>query len=196
MTEPIQDESPALIEHMELCFGRIQHGFDAPTTGDAVDDVQFVECRGGFVRGVSVVSTLGLSRFALESSTSEKKIRQELFFMAKEDQLPDATAAVLHQVVGHLTRTNRAVLRGHAINRPGTLFHGLDFVALYCTLPIYYPNEMWTCRSEGIEVALCWLLPITEAEWAFHARNGWSKFENLLNEAKCDLFDLNRPSLV
>ena len=69
MTEPIQDESPALIEHMELCFGRIQHGFDAPTTGDAVDDVQFVECRGGFVRGVSVVSTLGLSRFALESST-------------------------------------------------------------------------------------------------------------------------------
>jgi hypothetical protein len=87
---------------MELCFGRIQHGFDAPTTGDAVDEVQFIECRGGFVGGVSVVSTLGLSRFALESSTSEKKIRQELFFLAKEDQLPDNTAAVLHQVVGPL----------------------------------------------------------------------------------------------
>jgi len=79
---------------MELCFGRIQHGLEAPTTGDAVDEVQFVECRGGFVRGVSVVSTLGLSRFALESSTNEKKIRQELFFMAKEDQLPDNAAAV------------------------------------------------------------------------------------------------------
>ena len=29
-----------------------------------------------------------------------------------------------------------------------------------------------------------------------HARNGWSKFGNILNEARCDLFDLNRPSLV
>jgi Suppressor of fused protein (SUFU) len=196
MPEPIQDESPALIEHMELCFGRIQRGFEPPTTGDAVDEVQFVECRGGFVRGVSVVSTLGLSRFALESSTSEKKIRQELFFMAKEDQLPDNAAAVLHQVVGHLTRTSKAVLRGHAIKRPGILFHKWDFVALYSTLPIYYPHEMWTCRSEGIEVVPCWLLPITEAERGFHARNGWSKFETLLNDARCDLFDLNRPSLV
>jgi len=196
MPEPNQDESRALVEHMELCFGRIQHGFEAPTTGDAVDEVQFVECRGGFVRGISVVSTLGLSRFALESSTSEKKIRQELFFMAKGDQLPDNAAAVLHQVVGQLTRTNKAVLRGDAIKRPGTLFHKGDLVALYSTLPIYYPNEMWTCRSEGAEVVLCWLLPITEAEWAFHARNGWCKFENLLNEARCDLFDLNRPSLV
>jgi hypothetical protein len=78
MTKPIQDESPAFIEHMELCFERIQHG---------------------------------------------------------------------------------------AIKGPGTLFHERDFVALYSTLPIYYPNEMWTRRSENVELVLCWLLPITEAEW-------------------------------
>jgi hypothetical protein len=116
--------------------------------------------------------------------------------MAREDQLPDNAAAVLHQVVNHLTRTNRAVLRGLAIKRPGTLFARRDFVALYTTLPIYYPNEMWTCQTEGVEVVLCWLLPITEQEWKFHSENGWSKFEDLLDKAKFDLFDLNRPSLV
>jgi hypothetical protein len=181
---------------MELCFGTIQGGFKAPRTGEPVDEVQFVECRGGFVQGVSVVSTLGLSRFALVSPNSEKEIRQELFLMAREDQMPDNAAAVLHQVVDHLTRTNRAVLRGHAIKRPGTLFAKRDFVALYTTLPIYLPNEMWTCQTEGVEVVLCWLLPITEQEWKFHAENGWSKFEDLLDKTKCDLFDLNRPSFV
>jgi hypothetical protein len=116
--------------------------------------------------------------------------------MAKEDQLCDNTAAVLHQVVSHLTHTNKAVLRGHAIKRPGAVFDKGDFVALYATLPIYYPNEMWTCHSEGADIVLCWLLPIKQPEGMFHAQNGWSEFENLLDKAKCDLFDFNRPSLV
>ena len=110
--------------------------------------------------------------------------------------MPDSAAAVLHQIAGHLTRTNRAVLRGHAIKRPGTLFAKPDFVAIYTTVPIYLPNELWTCQTDGADVVLCWLLPIMEQEWMFHAENGWSKFEGLLDKAKCDLFDLNRPSLV
>jgi hypothetical protein len=181
---------------MELCFGKIQGGFGASITGDPVDEVQFIECRRGWVHGVSVISTLGLSRFALLSPDTKSEIRQELFLMAREDQVPDNAAAVLHQVVSHLTKTNRAVLRGHAIKRPGTLFNKRDFVALYATWPIYYPEEMWTCRTEGVEIAMGWLLPITEPEWKFHAENGWSKFETLLNKARCDLFDLNRPSLA
>jgi len=148
MTEPIQGESPTLIEHIELCFGRIQHGFNTPTTGGSLDEVQFVECRGGFARGASVVCTLGLSRFALASTTSKKEIRQELFFMAKEDQLPGNTAAVLRQVVSDLTLTNSAVLRGHAIKRPGPC--STEEILSHSTAPCPFTTRM-KCGRVGVK---------------------------------------------
>jgi hypothetical protein len=41
-----------------------------------------------------------------------------------------------------------------------------------------------------------WLLPIERGEQLYVRRNGWSAFEELLDKAKFDLFDLDRPSLL
>jgi hypothetical protein len=116
--------------------------------------------------------------------------------MVKEGQFSENMPAVLHQIVNERKQNMSAVLRGEAIRKSGTLFEQGNFVALYATLPIYYPDEMWACRAEGLDVVFTWLLPITQPEWVFHAQKGWSKFETLLNKARFDLFDLNRPSIV
>src|SRR5579883_582346 len=190
------EATPNLIQHIELLFGRIQRGFSVPRDLPETPGVQYVQCKGGAVRDVTVISTVGLSRFGLVSSRSDKRIRQELFVMLKDGQPCGSTPAVLHQIVEERLRSNRAILRGEAIKKAGVLFPSKNFVALFATLPVYYPTEMWTCQTEQGDVCLCWMLPITDSEWRFHQDKGWSKFESLLDQARYDLFDLNRHSVI
>ena len=192
----MEDLTPNLIQHMELVFGEIQGGFTVPSELPTTPGVQYVEYKNGSVRNVTVISTLGLSRFELASSTSDKKIRQELFLMVKDGQPSGTTPAVLHQIVNERLHSNRAILRGEALRKTGCPFPQKDFVALYATLPIYYPTEMWTCQTDEGDVALCWMFPIRDKEWRYLSEKGWSEFESLLDQAQFDLFDLDRPSLV
>lgn len=185
-----------LVQHIELLFGIIQAGFNVPADLPKTPGVQYVTCKGGTVPNVTVLSTLGLSRHELVSSGSGKSVRQELFVMFREGQENGITAGLLHQIAKDTLESNRAILRGDYVRRSGSLISGTNLVALYVTLPIYYPPEMWTCPTDEGEVVLCWMLPITEAEFRFLREQGWSKFEDRLNDAQFDLFDLHRPSLV
>jgi len=98
--------------------------------------------------------------------------------------------------VNERLRSRVAVLRGEVLKRAGLVIPETDFVALYATLPVYYPAEMWACQTNGADVMLCWLLPIKDQEWRFISQRGWSEFEILLDQVKFDLFNLRRPSLV
>jgi hypothetical protein len=195
----MQKAAPPLIEHMEVLFGRIQAGFSIPEDLNATPGVQYVECKGGTVRNVTVISTIGLSRFELASSAghgSHKHIHQELFVMLRDEESPRNIPAVLHQIVMERMQSRAAVLRGEVLRREGWVITDTNFVALYATLPVYYPDQNWICRLEGTDLAcFCWLLPITDPECQFISRNGWSAFEDLLEQAKFDLFDLDRPAL-
>lgn len=187
------------IDHLELCFGKIARGWTVWENKDFnnAPKINVVECRGGFVQGVTVISTLGLGHFRLKSLASEKEIRQELFVMMKDGQFNDRLPAILGQVVEQLVHARKALLRGESIRKPGFLSEEGHFVALYATLPVYYPQELWTFHDiDREDVVLCSLLPIKEKEWQYLRENGWSKFEGLLEQARFDLFDLTRPCLV
>jgi hypothetical protein len=190
----LTDPSP-LIEHLELYFGRIESGWKPREWTDPA--IQVVEFRGGRVPGVTVVSTLGLSSFAMTSALSEKKIRQELFVMVRGEQLDPRLPAALDQVARERVRTDKPVLRGEVIQKQDHLLQKGDFVALYATLPIYYPNVFWTfhANDEG-DVVFCWLLPIKDKERSYIQQHGWSAFEEILDKATVNLFDLGRPSLL
>ena len=181
---------------MELLFGRIQAGFSLPEDVTPTPGVQYAKCTAGTVPNVTVISTVGLSRFELASSTSDKTIRQELFMMFRDGEVPGTAAAVLHQFVAGYLYHRAAVLRGEVLRKEGVVFPDTNFVGLYATLPIYYPDEMWTCKVNGGDVILCWLFPITDQECRFISQSGWSKFEALLEESQFDLFDLDRPGVV
>ncbi len=188
-------EPAPLIEHLESNFGRIESGWNSQEPADPA--IQIVEFRGGKMAGVTVISTLGLSSFALQSSVSKKQIRQELFIMLKDGQLDSRLPAILDQVARESVRTNRPVLRGEVVEKQNPVLGERNLVALYATLPVYYPERFWTLHDEDQgDVAFGWLLPIKRKEESYVRQNGWSAFENLLNKAKFDLFDLDRPSLL
>ena len=192
----MEKAAPPLIQHMELLFGRIQAGFSVPEDLTPTPGVQYAKFREGTVPNATVISTVGLSRFELASSTKDKTIRQELFTMFRDGELPKNAAAVLHQIVIARLDRRAAVLHGEVLRGEGLVFPGTNFVGLFATLPVYYPDEMWVCKEDGADVILCWLLPITDQEWRFISQNSASEFEALLDQTQFELFDLNRPSVV
>ena len=106
-------ELESLIDHLEANFGRIESGWNSQEPADPA--IQVVECRNGRIGGVTAISTLGLSSFALQSPVSKKQIRQELFVMLKDGQLDPRLLAILDQVARESVRTDRPVLRGEVI---------------------------------------------------------------------------------
>jgi Suppressor of fused protein (SUFU) len=185
-----------LIQHLELLFGRIQAGFSLPQDVTPTPGVQYAKYQEGTVPNVAVISTVGLSRFELESSKSDKTIRQELFMMFRDGEAPKNASAVLHQVVSARLHHKAAVLHGEVLRGEGPVFPDTNFVGLFATLPVYYPDEMWVCNVNDADVILCWLLPITDQERRFISQYGSSEFEALLDQTRFDLFDLNRPSVA
>ena len=190
MSEP----SP-LIEHLEAYLGRIESGWKPHDWADPA--IQVAEFRHGQVPGVTVIGTVGLSSFGMASPVSRKEIRQELFVMVRDGQLESGLSAALDQVARECVRTDTPVLRGQVIRKQSQLLRRGDFVALYATLPIYYPSSFWTLRpAADDEIVFCWLLPIKDKEASYVHQHGWSTFEEILDKARFDVFDLNRPSLV
>lgn len=189
-------DPPPLVEHLELYFGTIETGWKPEEWTDS--SIQIVEFRNGKIPGVTVLSTLGLSSFPLQSSVSEKLIRQELFVMLKKDEQPQPRlAAILDQVARERVGSNLPVLRGDVVVKEGLLLTKGDFVGFYATLPIYYPESFWTFNDEhNGAVIFGWLIPIKKEEWLYIRQNGWSAFEESLDTAKFDLFDLDRASIL
>jgi len=186
--------SPTII-HLERYLGRIEHGWESPGLSDS--SLQIVQCGDGEVKSAQAFCTLGLSDNLLKSAQSGKNIRQEIFVMVKKGQLHPQIPAIIHQVAIDATNAGRAILRGETIRKLGSLAGRPDLTAIYATLPIYYPKEFWTLKHPAIgEIAFCWMLPITTKEVSFLCQNGWSSFEELLDNANFDLFDLDRPSLL
>lgn len=187
-------EPSSLIDHLELYFGKIESGRESKEWADSA--IQVVECRHGTIPGVIVVSTLGLSNFAIKSTVSGKEIRQELFVMVKDEQVDPRLVAALDQVARECARTDKPVLRGEVVEKQNHLLEKGDFVALYATLPIYYPNASWTFHAKEGDVVFCWFLPIKAEERLYIQQHGWAAFEEILDKASFDLFDLGRPTLL
>jgi hypothetical protein len=107
--------------------------------------------------------------------------------MVKDAQVDPRLLPILDQVAREHARTDTPVLRGDLISKQGSLLDSGNFVALYATVPVYYPDSFWTFHDEDYgNVVLCWLLPIKREEQAYVSQNGWSAFEERLNRAKFD----------
>jgi hypothetical protein len=159
--------------------------------------IDVVQCEGGTVAGVTVVSTVGFSHFLPQPSPNGKQLRQELFLMMRDGQFDPGMPAVLGQILDGQLATKKGILRGEAIHRPGRFFAGGQFAAMYATLPVYYPKDRWLFHDENLgNVLLCSLLPIMENELSYIAHFGHVKFDEVLEAAQFDPFDLDRPSFL
>src|SRR5262249_29709100 len=109
----------------------------------------------------------------LDSVVSSKKIRQELFVMSRPGQLGAKIASALDQIAEERIKSKSAILRGDVIQKEGFPTSEGNFAAFYATLPIYFPEELWTIHDNRLgDIVLCWLLPIRKMELDCIKANG------------------------
>ena len=117
--------------------------------------------------------------------------------MLRSEQLDAKLPAILDQIAREKARTDMPLLRGEVVYKEGEMIAGHPFVGFYATLPVYYPESFWTFSDEEEgDVIFSWLLPIMDEEQMFIHKHGWSAFEQYVDSAKFELFDLKRPSLI
>lgn len=146
-------------------------------------------------RGAHTFITSGLGRCVLDLGDG-RTVRQELLLAVNHPSLRDESCRVLELVAEDCARSNRALLRGDVI-RPGErIFKKFNPVALYCSIPVYYPDSLAVWDGTDPPTVFVWLVPIMSRESDFVNVRGWDSFEDVLQEVDPDLLDLRRKSAV
>ena len=177
-------------EHLETYLGPISRGWAPP---DNQWGIQVSLLENTPEPGVRTYATLGLSRHVL--GLGPKQARHELVFSAWAHYEADDVASFLMTLAEEVARSTTGVRRGEVIEgKP--LMAGARTTGVYASIPVFWPDGFHVLESTTPPTVVVWLLPIYHAEAQLIASAGWSRFEDKLEEADCDFWDLNRSSLV
>lgn len=184
-----------ILDHLEAYLGPIETGWSPEAFAREAKGLTVARLAGKLGES-KAFATVGLSSHVLTSRASEKRIRQELVFIAQASFGDRNIPALLEQVAQEAVRSHSAYLRGDVIGPRGRLFDAGEMTALYVAIPVYLPNAFASFeRDDGETTIVAWLFPITDDEARFVATHGWSAFEDQLEAHDPDLTDPLRESL-
>lgn len=177
-------------EHLEHNLGQITRGW----LSDSTRGVQVCLFANEPNVGVNTLSTLGLSDTIL-SMPNGRKVRQELLIAVQGSKTPDELAKLLLHVADHLQSEKQALLRGDVFPLGSKIDEDSDADSLYASIPAVFPDELATLNDTSPATVFVWLIPLQQAEVEYLETVGWSDFEDRLEAAEPDLFDLRRASI-
>ncbi len=183
-----------ILDHLEHHLGAMSVGWKGLESGNTCPFIVAKFDRGPTSDSL-IFSTIGLSDDPLVSPVSQKLIRHELVLMIRGDN-PKNVPSLLQQVGMQSLATRTPLLRGDVIHRAGTVFANTAMVALYVTIPVYFPEAFRTCNIDDSSIIFAWLVPITHDEVHYIQKFGWDSFEDKLEQCDQDLIDINRVSIV
>jgi len=163
-----------IIEHLESHLGMIERGWGEP-------ELQVAKFVGTPDAGVSTFCTIGLSRTPLPMRDG-RLVRQELLVSVAASYQDDAVASFLLTFSEYVLSKNRALLRGDVVGPAQPLIPGVSASAVYCAMPVFFPDEFVTYRGSDPSTVLVWLVPQPPAEAEFSRRVGWDRYETTLEE--------------
>ena len=139
-----------------------------------------------FSRGVAdddvAISTLNLGLQPLKSWVDGRSIRMELFMLPARSDVAQLAPILERIAVAHY-EDRRALLRGEIIGPGRPLVRRATVSAWLVTAPAYMPDSFDTFKSsDGQDVVIAWLVPITAGEADFAGRYGGAALENQLVE--------------
>lgn len=181
-----------VIKHAEKFLGKISRGWKDDTSSDGLQVVCFKDAP---FETVDTFMTAGLSRHELTIS-DEKTVRQELIFPMSATGLSDMVVSLLLFICELILKDHYAVLRGQVIRLPMSATERLGFDAVYCAIPVFMDDEFATFGESQPPTVIVWMIPIYKSEADYVDENGWSKFEELLEEKDPDLFFFGRKPII
>lgn len=184
---------PAVDKHLERYLGPIARGWGGYAGKLAGIQVCLFEDRP--IPGTVTYATLGLSRHTLEMPQG-RQVRQELLLSVAQRFAADDLAKLLAYVAEGPVREHRALLRGEVVRLSHRLAPISRCNSLYVSTPVAFPDGLATYEDTQPATVFAWLIPIHEEEAEFVTRLGWNEFEDRLERADPDLFDLERLPIL
>lgn len=187
---------PGLVAHFEAVLGPVRSGWMSAPTGELMP-FQVVRYSRGADVGSLAYSSLGFSRHQLRAPDGSL-VRQELLVLATPGLPVEYVLGVMTQAAQEALRDGRALRRGEVLGPVVPPVPGSAMAALYVALPVYFPDEFTTWRTDdgaGEPVDVLWLVPVTDAEAGFVRQHGWESFEELLEAQDPDLVDVYRGAV-
>ncbi len=187
-----------LPEHIATFLGKPEDSWHLETDSLRAStraDLQVVKISNQPVKGVAAYATLGLSHAVLRMP-GNRTTRQELVFAAYERFPAPEIASFLLTFGATVLSLGEALLRGDMIGPQNPLIPGVAANAVYCTMPVPFDARLATYDASDPATVFVWIVPATGDEAEFALRNGWGKFEELLERREPDLWNLDRPSIA
>lgn len=178
-------------EHLELHLGQMDRGWSS----SSVSGVHACLFRDQPVPGAITLTTLGLGNTIL-SMQDGRTVRQELLFAVHAERSPDEFASLLLHLADGIIATGRALLRGEVLALGSKLATDTTAEAVYATMPSVFPDALATLNGTAPPTVFVWIVPLLPSEVTFVNVSGWSKFEDRLESAQPDLFDISRPPVT
>ncbi|MEZ4295376.1 MAG: suppressor of fused domain protein, partial [Polyangiaceae bacterium] len=177
--------SETLVQHLEKHLGRIAQGW--ADTGD----IQVVQFPNQPHRDVVTYSTLGLSSTPL-LTPGGRTMRQELLISVGCTFEPKEIASFLLTFAEHVRGQHGALLRGDVVGPSEPLIPGARSRAVYASIPVFFEDDFATYPGSSPPTVLVWLIPLPLEDAILAKAHGWEAFEEMLETADVDFWDLNR----
>ena len=177
-----------IVQHLEVHLGKIARGW-----GDA-GEIQVVQFPDQPQKGIVTYSTLGLSSTPLPMNQG-RTVRQELLVSVDSSFKPESVASFLVTFAEDVRGQDRALLRGDVVGPSEPLVPGVRARAVYASIPVFFDEDLATYRGSSPPTVLVWLIPLPPEDAEFVKTQGWESFEDRLEAASVDFWDLNRPPL-
>jgi hypothetical protein len=124
-----------------------------------------------------------------------KHVRQELIFSVWARYDADEVASFLLNLAEEVACSTTRLLRGEVMEgKP--LIAIARATTVHAAISAFWPDGFHVLEDTTPNTAVVWLLPIDHAAAHVITAEGWSRFEDKLEEADRDFGDLNRPSLA
>lgn len=68
--------------------------------------------------------------------------------------------------------------------------------SVYASVPMIYDEKFWLYDGSDPHTIFVWVIALHEEEGNYIRANGWGKFEDLLERADPELWDLQRPPVI
>lgn len=184
----------SLIKHLEFHLGEIDSGWSESIDQKRIP-FQIVWFKNSPVTQATTFMTLGLSQTPLRQP-DDSFVRQELLFCCHDTYANEEIASLLLAVGEDLLVEKRALLRGQVLRLASPVIDSSKMQALYCTSPVYFPDEFHEYKGSSPVTSIVWTVPIAKKEAEFITQKGWNRFEDLLVEQNPDLLNLKREGVI
>jgi len=177
-----------LVEHLEAHLGTMVGGWG--NQGDIPVTMFPNQPRPGIV----TYSTLGLSKKPLPLPGG-RTVRQELVVSVDASYDPKIVASFLITFADYIRKQDRALLRGDVVGPSEPLIPGVKARAVYAAIPVFFSDEFATFRGSEPPTVFVWLIPLPAEDAEYVKATGWESFEDRLEKADINFWNLDRPAL-